>query len=58
MTDTQYIAMATAELKKQIERELLINDPEKNKAVAILCGERPLKTSQKAEQGAEHPHAK
>jgi hypothetical protein len=34
--DTRYVAMATAELKKRIEAELLIPDPTKEVAKAIL----------------------
>jgi hypothetical protein len=34
--DTRYVAMATAELKKRIEDELLMPDPPKEMAKAIL----------------------
>ena len=42
MTDTDFIARASAELKKQVEREMLVSDPVKEKAVALLCGEVPM----------------
>ena len=36
--DSLYIALATAELKKRVEAELLIQDPPKEIAKAILKG--------------------
>jgi len=36
INDTLYVAMATAELKKRIEDELLMPDPPKEMAKAIL----------------------
>jgi hypothetical protein len=36
VSDTHYVAKATAELKKKVEDELLIPDPSKEMAKAIL----------------------
>ena len=60
MIDTKYMAVATAELKKKVDKELLVPDPPIQVAKALLCRERllPFPSAHDDEAEQEMPHAK
>lgn len=60
MIDTKYMAVATAELKKKVDKELLVPDPPTQVAKALLCRERllPFPSVHDGEAEQEMPHAK
>jgi hypothetical protein len=58
--DTKYVAVATAELKNKVDKELLVPDPPIQIAKALLCRERllPFPSSDDGKAEQEMPHAK